>query len=401
VKTMHRKIALSLVLLLTVSACGPRVDRVGTSVAATLTALPQPTQAPTQPLPTLPPPTNTPEPGIPQEPPTPTPLTPGAILGQHTVQPGETLFCIGRAYGVHPTAIAEANRLDPNAPLTPGQALQIPAAPWAEVAPGPVCAAQFQSPFPGLPFVTYTPGPAPTLASGPEARGVEAILILEPGAGSAVTSAAHVAGEANPAFEQSLVVQISDAEGKFLSTTAVQIAAEAGQRGPFSADVPFHVLSDQPGRISVYAASARDGGLTHLASVEVTLLAAGSPSLRAGQPHPEQIAIFAPTLLATLSGGVARITGFSDYVFESQLGVAICGEGGSGEPDFICGTKDNALGMGTAFVNSPDAGQPGPFAAEVKYTVQAQTPGRVVVFDASPRDGGVTHLASVEVTLRP
>jgi len=52
-------------------------------------------------------------------------------------------------------------------------------------------------------------------------------------------------------------------------------------------------------------------------------------------------------------------------------------------------------------VNSPNAGQPGPFTADVKYTVARQTQGRIVVFDASPRDGGITHLASVEVVLGP
>ncbi len=396
---MVRRIFWPLILFLSLAACGLRAESVATSVAATLTALPQPTQAPTQPPPTLAPPTNTPAPVVQSPTPASSPTTAGGVLGQHTVQPGETLFCIGRAYGVHPAAIAEANKIDPILPLIPGQVLQIPSVQWPEIAPGPVCAAQFQSPFPGLPFATRTPGPAPT--AGPDTRGAEAILILEPGAGSSITSTVHVAGEADPTFEQSLVVRISDADGKFLSTTAVQIAADASQRGKFAVDVPVHVFADQPGRISVYAISPRDGGLTHLASVEVTLLAAGVASIQAGQPRGESIAIFAPTLRATVGGGTARITGFSDYVFESQLGVAICGEGGSGEPDLICGTKDNLLGLGTAFVNSPDAGQPGPFTADVKYTVAQQTQGRIVVFDASPRDGGLTHLASVEVVLGP
>jgi len=389
---MVRRIFWPLILFLSLAACGLRAESVATSVAGTLTALPQPTQVPTQLPPTLVPPTNTPVPVVPPPTLAPSPTAASGALGQHTVQPGETLFCIGRAYGVHPAAIAEANKIDLNLPLIPGQALQIPSVQWTEIAPGPVCAAQFQSPFPGLPFATHTPGPAPT-------AGAEAILILEPGVGSSITSTVHVAGEADATFEQSLVVRISDADGKFLSTTAVQIAADAGQRGKFAVDVPVHVFSDQPGRISVYAASPRDGGLTHLASVEVTLLAAGAASLKTGQPRGESIAIFAPTLRATVGGGTARVTGSSDYVFESQLSVAICGEGGSGEPDLICGTKDNLLGMGTAFVNSPDAGRPGPFTADVKYTVAKQTQGRIVVFDASPRDGGITHLASVEVVL--
>jgi len=72
---------------------------------------------------------------------TPTPL-PGDILGYHTVQPGETLYCIGRAYGVDPYAIASQNGiLNPNI-IHAGTTLAIPNAPRALPA-GRVCPAQF------------------------------------------------------------------------------------------------------------------------------------------------------------------------------------------------------------------------------------------------------------------
>ena len=45
----------------------------------------------------------------------------------HTVRPGETLFSIGRLYGVNPYAIASANRIyNPNR-IYIGQCLYIPA----------------------------------------------------------------------------------------------------------------------------------------------------------------------------------------------------------------------------------------------------------------------------------
>ena len=67
---------------------------------------------------------------------------PGAILGYHTVQRGETLFCIGRAYGVDPYAIAAKNAIVNPSVIWPGQVLAIPDAP-AVVAAGWVCPAQF------------------------------------------------------------------------------------------------------------------------------------------------------------------------------------------------------------------------------------------------------------------
>jgi len=48
----------------------------------------------------------------------------------HTVRPGETLFSIGRLYGVNPYAIASANHLyNPNR-IYIGQCLYIPASSW-------------------------------------------------------------------------------------------------------------------------------------------------------------------------------------------------------------------------------------------------------------------------------
>lgn len=64
------------------------------------------------------------------------------ILGYHTVQGGETLYCIARAYGVDPSAIARANGLlNPNLVL-PGTVLAVPNVPHS-LPEGPTCPAQF------------------------------------------------------------------------------------------------------------------------------------------------------------------------------------------------------------------------------------------------------------------
>jgi LysM repeat protein len=66
----------------------------------------------------------------------------GSILGYHTVRSGETLFCIGRAYGVDPYGIARQNSiLNPNVILV-GQRLAIPNVPRT-LPTGKVCPRQF------------------------------------------------------------------------------------------------------------------------------------------------------------------------------------------------------------------------------------------------------------------
>ncbi len=65
------------------------------------------------------------------------------VLGTHTVRTGETLFCIGRAYGVDPWAIATENRIVDVNLVHIGDVLAIPEAP-RHLPPGPVCEPQFQ-----------------------------------------------------------------------------------------------------------------------------------------------------------------------------------------------------------------------------------------------------------------
>lgn len=97
--------------------------------------------------------------------PTPTPIMPGPlptpsgnILGYHYVRYGETLMCIGRAYGVSPWAIASHNGLVYPYTLRVGQRLAIPNVPW-KATYGPVCVRQFG------------PGPHPTpIPPGPLCR---------------------------------------------------------------------------------------------------------------------------------------------------------------------------------------------------------------------------------------
>lgn len=103
----------------------------------TPTNTPTPTTVTTTPTTETPTPTQTPTPTS-----TPTPNSNGDILGKHTVRSGETLYCIARAYGVDPYAIATQNGiLNPNL-IHPGQVLEIPDKPY-KLPAGRTCPRQF------------------------------------------------------------------------------------------------------------------------------------------------------------------------------------------------------------------------------------------------------------------
>jgi LysM repeat protein len=142
-------------------------------VVATLSPTPAPPTRTPRPTRTLPP--NRPTPTF--APPTPTFIFPTSapvptfppvpIIGQHVVQAGDTIFCIGRTYGVVPAAIAQANGIPSPFPIIAGQVLKVPAVQWFNIAAGPTCAPQFVSPYPSAPpsppttEITSTPAAPP------------------------------------------------------------------------------------------------------------------------------------------------------------------------------------------------------------------------------------------------
>lgn len=229
------------------------------------------------------------------------------------------------------------------------------------------------------------PFPVPPSASLPE----EAILITEPGPGSRLTSPLRVRGIADPTFEQTLVIRLVLADGTELALTPVIIQAELGQRGPFEAEIPFTVTGEQQAFIQVYTTSARDGGVTHLSALGVTLAEAGPTDIRPVTDFSERIVIYTPALGSAISGGVAHVEGFALASFEQHLLAEVVDENGK------------VIGFAPLTVNAPDLGIPGPFVVDIPYTLAAPGPGRIVIRDPSPAFDGDVHLSSVEVNLAP
>jgi hypothetical protein len=217
------------------------------------------------------------------------------------------------------------------------------------------------------------------------------ILILEPGAGSRLTSPLRVAGLADPTFEQNLGIRLVLPEGSVLAQGAATIQADIGQRGPFEAEIPFTVSDEQNALIQVYDQSARDGGIIHLASMGVTLAPSGAQVLEATEPHQERLVIHQPANGETVQGGTVRVAGFGAASFEGTLLVEVYGPEG------------DLLGSASTTVQSAEAGmgEPGPFSVQVAYELRGSGPGRIAVVDPLPAFDGVGHIASVGITLEP
>ncbi len=235
--------------------------------------------------------------------------------------------------------------------------------------------------------VIQTPQPGDVV---PEPINLDAIQIQEPGPGSRLTdSVLHIAGTAAPTFEQTLVVRVVLDDGTEINRATTNIQADAGQRGPFSIDMGFAVVGERQAFIQVFSVSPRDGGITHLSSVVVTLADAGTQDIRPAVTVNEPIVVANPIAGGVVSGGIAYIEGYAAPSFENHLFIEIVDAGG------------NVIGSSPVIVDAPDFGVPGPFSVDIPYTVSEAQAGRIVLHDPSAAFEGDVHLVSVEINLEP
>ena len=101
----------------------------------------------------------------------------------------------------------------------------------------------------------------------------ELIAISSPSPGGTIRGGvAHVEGIGLASFEQTLVVEVYDQDGRLAGSSPVTVEApDYGVRGPFTVDVPYTISVAGAGRIVVRDPSPAFGQMLHLASVEVRI----------------------------------------------------------------------------------------------------------------------------------
>jgi hypothetical protein len=194
-----------------------------------------------------------------------------------------------------------------------------------------------------------------------------------------------------PAFENTLTLRVLLDDGTDLvAPQAVIGTVIEGDALAFDASLTFSVAEERAAFLQAYLASPRDGGVTHLASVVVTVMPEGAEDVRppAGEQE-ERLQISTPAAGDSIQGGVVHVEGIGVASFEQTLLIEVVDAYGA------------VIGLQPVLVQAPDFGLPGPFAADVAFTLTAAGPGRVVVRDISPAHGGDIHRSSVEVELAP
>lgn len=127
--------------------------------------------------------------------------------------------------------------------------------------------------------VTHLSSVGLVLAADGEADIVEAtpqperIVIDSPEAGETISGGSlTVSGRGLASFEQTLIVELLDEEGRLITSTPLIVdAPDLGQPGTFEATLTYELSGSMPARVVVTDPSPAFGGEVHVSSVEVVL----------------------------------------------------------------------------------------------------------------------------------
>ena len=226
---------------------------------------------------------------------------------------------------------------------------------------------------PPAPSATATTSPAP----GPSGDGT--IVVEQPRPGDTVASPFTVSGTAD-VFEAVVSYRLVDDAGTELASGTTMASCGTGCRGDYQASLKFVADGDQPARLELFEASAKDGSPIHVVQVPLTLT--GSMF------QPDQGGV----LVQTPEGGSVQfspisVTGRAN-VFEATVSMRLVDVDGN----------ELAATFATATCGT---GCWGDFQAALAFSVGSDLPATLEVYQASAEDGSPLDLVRIPVTLSP
>lgn len=221
----------------------------------------------------------------------------------------------------------------------------------------------------------------------------EMIDISSPLSGISIPNPVIVTGVADSTFEQNLTARLVGLDGVELGTGNFTIQADSGQRGPFSGDISYSNGENKDALLQVFSISARDGSLEHLNSVLLKLepVEDKTENLRL---DTEMLQITSIKILQVSGKLELQAEGLASNLFENSLKYKLCGDGGNGSPDFVCGSVDNVMIAGVTEVQTEEMGDTGPFVINMPLQNGQWQFASLVVYNTSPANGEIQHATS-------
>ncbi len=249
-----------------------------------------------------------------------------------------------------------------------------------------------------------TPKPSPSAAPTSEIISIELPEVIDIqypfSTGKVPVDGFSVQGMADPTFEQNLIIRVVDMDGTELLLIPTIIQSEMGVRGVFTEDLEIKARLNSSAMMQVFSRSAKDGSLEHLNS-RILNFVSDFDNPENLFPSTEKILITGLRVGQYNTRLELQAEGKAEGIFENTLEYKLCGDGGVGTTDFICGGADNVITSGTIQVAAPDMGQPGSFTLRAEIPHGKWKTGRLVIYTTSPVNGEIEHASSAIIKNGP
>lgn len=241
-------------------------------------------------------------------------------------------------------------------------------------------------------IVIEPPEPPPTPSPIPPSIGLpdEQLSIFSPGPGSIVTSPIQVSGFGGPSQRDRVRLRLLGEDGRVLSQGYSYLLVLPGNSGRFYGQVPFDIhLVAEASRLEVAMFNLRDTQLSHLTTVDVTLITEGSALVHPALKGAEKLVLLRPRDETLVEGGTVLVQGAGWVDSDLPLTVQLIDRPG------------NILGSALVEMDAPGVGEVGTYAVDIPYEIPYPQWVRVAVSESSPDIPGILHYTSVLIWLRP
>lgn len=278
------------------------------------------------------------------------------------------------------------------------------------------CATQTQSSLPTAPIIdtpvelqvqTDTIVPTIDATATPEITPTEvpvilteAIQINSPKQAESISNPVSITGIADTTGDQTVYVRLIDLDSIELGSTNIIIQNPTPPLSAFEVMLEYTPGEAEDAILQVYTMDSSSGTVKHLNSRTGKLVPTDPPK-KSVMSTTESMQIDSARIIQNNNKLELHAEGSAGNLFENGLNYSLCGIGGTGSPDLICGTVDNIMLKGMTTIQTAEVGGTGKFELRIPLQNGQWKKAHLVIYSLSAANGEVTHAASISIKNGP
>ena len=228
----------------------------------------------------------------------------------------------------------------------------------------------------------------------------EWVLIKTPKQNDTISDPVIISGTVDTTSDQTVYIRMVDLDMLELGTTNTILQTSQTQPVPFEIQVEYIPGEAQDALLQVYQLNPSGGSLLHLNS-RMVKLSPSDPPKNTEQSSTETMQIDSLRIIQNNNKLELQADGFAGNLFENSLSYKLCGDGGTGSADLVCGTVDNIMLQGVTTIQTKEVGGTGAFSIRTQLQNGQWKQAYLVIYSVSMANGEVTHAASMMIKNGP